>query len=141
MAEDENAPADPPSPFDHVSIRVRNLEASRDFYRAALLPLGLRPLYETPDSVGMGRTPGERATFWLAADPAAPTRSLHLCFRASARREVDDFHAAALSTGGRCNGPPGPRPEYDPGYYAAFVLDPDGNNLELVFRDPEVPTA
>lgn len=131
--------ASPASLFDHVSIRVRDLVASRAFYAAALAPLGLKPLYESPAFVGMGLAPGQRATFWLVADAASPTGSLHLCFRAASRAEVDDFHAAALSRGGRCNGGPSIRPEYDPGYYAAFVLDLEGNNIELVFRDPDRP--
>lgn len=138
MPEDENAPTSPASPFDHVALRVKDLAASRAFYLAALAPLGFDALYEGPGFVGMGTIPGQRASFWLAVDEASPTGSLHLCFRAACRDDVDDFHAAALSSGGRCNGAPGYRPEYHPGYYAAFVLDPAGNNIELVFREPEV---
>lgn len=127
----------PPSPFDHVSLRVRDLAASRSFYSAALAPIGLKPLYQGPHFVGMGLRPGERATFWLGTDTASPTGCLHLCFQATAREQVDAFHAGALAQGGQCNGPPGLRPEYHPGYYAAFALDPEGNNIEMVFRDPE----
>jgi catechol 2,3-dioxygenase-like lactoylglutathione lyase family enzyme len=141
MVDNDEVPRDPASPFDHLAIRVRDLEASKAFYSSALAPIGLQPLYLSPESVGMGSVPGERATFWLVADEVAPTGSLHLCFRATARGEVDDFHAAALSSGGQCNGAPGFRPEYHPGYYAAFVFDPDGNNIELVFRDPDVQPA
>jgi len=138
MTEDENACTSPAPPFDHVTIRVKDLAASRTFYCAALAPLGLQPLYESPEFVGVGSVSGQGASFWLVADEASPTGSLHLCFKAAARKEVDEFHAAALSSGGRCNGAPGLRPEYHPGYYAAFVFDPAGNNIELVFRDPGV---
>lgn len=138
MCTEPSPPGDPPSPFDHLALQVGDLAASLAFYQAALAPVGLQPLYEGPNSVGMGLHPGQRATFWLQPSEGSPTGSLHLCFKATARDQVEAFHAAALASGGRCNGPPGLRPEYHPGYYAAFVLDPDGNNIELVFRDLEV---
>lgn len=135
MRECGQAPQ-PLSCFDHISLRVRDLEASRAFYTSALTPLGYQPLYEDPGVVGFGMVPGDRATFWLMEDQAAPSGPMHLCFQAKSRAVVDEFYQKALAHGGRCNGAPGIRSEYSPGYYAAFVFGPEGINLELVFRDP-----
>jgi catechol 2,3-dioxygenase-like lactoylglutathione lyase family enzyme len=129
----------PSPPYDHVSLRVTDLEVSRAFYLAALAPVSFEVLYEFPEFLGMGS--GGRASLWLAADAAEPTAHVHLCFEASSAEAVDSFHAAALEAGGTCHGPPGLRPRYHPGYYAAFVLDPDGNNLELVFHDRALQAA
>ena len=125
--------ARPPTPYDHVSLRVSDLTASRAFYLAAREPLGFEVLYEFPEFLGMGA--GGRASLWLAADAAAPSAHVHLCFEAPDVAAVDAFHAAGLAAGGTDHGAPGFRPRYHPGYYAAFVLDPDGHNLELVFHD------
>ena len=122
--------------IDHVSLSVSDFKRSRAFYEAALAPLGVQLLWEIPSgpggpvvAVGYGRPP--RPTFWIAAGPlvSGPT---HVAFSASIRAEVDAFHVAALAAGGRDNGAPGLRPQYDPNYYGAFVLDPDGNNVEAV---------
>jgi catechol 2,3-dioxygenase-like lactoylglutathione lyase family enzyme len=112
--------------LDHLHLRVRDLDASRRFYEGAVAPLGL-------DVKG-----GEG---WFSidelfvSDDGSPTSGLHIAFQANDRDTVDRFHEAALGAGGRDNGGPGER-EYHPGYYAAFVLDPDGTNVEAVFHGP-----
>ena len=115
--------------IDHVHLRVRDLGASRRFYRAVLDALGL-PFGGEGDG-----------WFWAdelfvsAAGDGAPTERLHLAFQARDRETVHRFHAAALAAGGRDNGAPGERP-YHPGYYAAYALDPDGHNIEAVHHGP-----
>ncbi len=118
--------------IDHVKIGVSDLAASRDFYRRALTPLGFA-------EIGPWRTGTEEVAFGLedADDFAISTEypsgtSVHVAFAADRREQVDAFHAAALAAGGRDNGAPGLRPEYSADYYAAFVLDPDGHNIEAV---------
>jgi catechol 2,3-dioxygenase-like lactoylglutathione lyase family enzyme len=118
--------------IDHVAIGVSDLSRSIEFYTRALAPLGFGPL-------GSWREGGREASFGvddlddfgisLAYPVGAP---VHVCFAAETREEVDAFHAAALAAGGRDNGGPGLRPEYSEGYYGAFVLDPDGHNIEAV---------
>jgi catechol 2,3-dioxygenase-like lactoylglutathione lyase family enzyme len=123
--------------IDHVSIGVSDISRSIAFYDSALAPLGVKRLVaygdaEAPDHVGYGD--GKRPHFWLRR--GEPTQGyVHLAFTAPARELVDAFHDAALKGGGRDNGPPGPRPHYHPGYYGAFVLDPDGCNVEAVHHD------
>ena len=113
--------------LDHVHLRVSDVEASKRFYAAALAPLGLGLTGEGED--------------WFSADElfvsgdGTPTAGLHIAFQAAGRDVVDRFHEAALAAGGRDNGGPGER-SYHPGYYAAFVLDPDGTNVEAVFHGP-----
>ena len=111
---------------DHVHLRVRDLEWSRRFYQAALGALG-RELRS-----GDGWFSCDE--LWVSAD-GPPTQELHLAFQAADVDAVRRFHAAAVAAGGRDNGPPGER-AYHPGYFAAYVLDPDGNNLEAVFHGP-----
>jgi catechol 2,3-dioxygenase-like lactoylglutathione lyase family enzyme len=117
--------------FDHVSIGVRDLAAARRFYDAALAPLGFHCLSTSDGGLGYGK---DKPAFWVnqAARPVAPdTESgLHFCFLAPNKAAVDGFYAAALAAGGRDNGKPGLRPEYDGDYYAAFVYDPEGYRLE-----------
>ena len=117
---------------DHVTIGVGDLERSRTFYAHALLPLGFA-------EIGPSSDPGHEAAFGHddADDFAISTRygtgaTVHVAFAADRRDQVDAFYAAALASGGRDNGPPGPRPHYSDGYYGAFVLDPDGHNIEAV---------
>ena len=121
--------------IDHLSIGVRRLAGAKQFYDAALAPLGGRCLSEDKSSLGYG---SEGAVFWLyAVDnpvPADGRAGLHLCFRAPTRQSVDAFHAAALAAGGADAGAPGPRPEYTQPFYGAFVLDPDGFKVEAVCR-------
>jgi catechol 2,3-dioxygenase-like lactoylglutathione lyase family enzyme len=117
--------------FDHVSLGVRDLAASRRFYDAALAPLGYARLHAGADSLGYGR---DAVGLWIGPSaspvPADPASGLHFCFTAPSRDSVDAFHAAALAAGGGDNGGPGPRADYGPRYYAAFVTDPDGYRLE-----------
>jgi len=117
--------------LDHVSIGVRDLAAAKRFYDAALQPLGYACRSEGADSLGYGDSD---IAFWisLADRPVPPDEKsgLHFCFAAPSRGSVDAFHAAALRMGGTDNGAPGPRADYGPGYYAAFVCDPDGYRIE-----------
>ena len=121
--------------LDHVSIAVRDLKRSLAFYEAALTPLGIGRLMtygdegEGPRHVGFGRD--RKPFFWLGTgEPVAGY--VHVAFAAADRAAVDAFHRAALAAGGRDNGAPGLRPQYHAGYYGAFVLDPDGCNIEAV---------
>jgi catechol 2,3-dioxygenase-like lactoylglutathione lyase family enzyme len=118
----------------HISIGVSDVTAARAFYDAALAPLGYRCLYPGDDSAGYG---ADDAAFWLLQTtqpvPANPKSGLHICFVAPSRAAVDAFHAAALAGGGKDNGKPGVRPDYDANYYAAFVVDPDGYRLEAYY--------
>jgi catechol 2,3-dioxygenase-like lactoylglutathione lyase family enzyme len=117
--------------IDHVSIGVRDLKRSRRFYDAALAALGYACRSPGENSLGYGR---DREDFWVLAveRPVAADKGsgLHLCFKADGREAVDAFHAAALKSGGKDNGGPGLRADYGAGYYAAFVIDPDGYRLE-----------
>ena len=110
---------------------MRDLAASEAFYAAISSHAGLRVGRRWEQGVQFR---GESATFSLVADGRAPTEHLHLAFPAPDERTVQEFHAAALAWGYRSNGEPGERPHYHPGYYAAFALDPDGNNIESVFH-------
>ena len=113
--------------IDHVTLRVRDYEASKRFYRAALEPWGSREV-DFGDSTAFG-PPGSEDIVIKAGEPAA---EIHVAFAAPDRETVDRFYAAALAAGGRDNGAPGERPHYHPGYYAAYALDPDGNDVEAV---------
>jgi catechol 2,3-dioxygenase-like lactoylglutathione lyase family enzyme len=117
--------------LDHVSIGVRDIKAARKFYDAVLQPLGCTCLYEYEGGAGYG---AKAPQFWLNASespvPADDRSGLHFSFVAPSRASVDAFHAAALKAGGRDNGKPGPRPDYGPKYYAAFVYDRDGYRIE-----------
>jgi len=114
--------------FDHIGLRVANLEVSKRFYAAALEPLGARVTYEDAATIGFGT---DAATpFWLVRSDTPG--AAHVAFSALERGAVDLFHKAALRAGGRDSGSPGLRPDYGPHYYAAFVVDPDGHNIEAL---------
>jgi catechol 2,3-dioxygenase-like lactoylglutathione lyase family enzyme len=117
--------------FDHVSLRVRDFSKCLRSYSLALEPLGFvaQNVDEKGKSAGFG-PPGE-VRLWLGASDAAPS-SVHLAFAAKSRSAVKKFHAAALEAGGKDHGEPGLRKDYSPTYYAAFAIDPDGNNVEAV---------
>jgi catechol 2,3-dioxygenase-like lactoylglutathione lyase family enzyme len=118
--------------IDHVGFPVSDLDRSTAFYDAALAPLGLAAVMRVQDHVGYG---GDRPFFWIGGGDRPPLRGgLHVAFQAAGREEVDAFHAAALGAGGTDNGAPGLRPIYHPGYYGAYVLDPDGHNVEAVWH-------
>ncbi|MCE9572951.1 MAG: VOC family protein [Deltaproteobacteria bacterium] len=114
--------------FDHLGIRVTDLAASVRFYTAALAPLGL--VLASHDASGAGFGPPGAPALWLS--PGAAAGPVHVAFRAASPAAVLAFHRAGLEAGGRDNGRPGPRPDYGPTYHAAFLLDPDGNNVEAV---------
>ena len=121
--------------LDHVTIGVENIENSQRFYDRALRPLGIARLYgEENRFAGYGVSP--RAFFWIGIRNRPQTGS-HVAFAAEDRATVQRFYEAAIAAGGRDNGAPGLRPHYDPGYYGAFVLDPDGHNIEAVCRTNE----
>ncbi len=121
--------------FDHVSLRVSDFERSKAFYDRALKPLGIERLYaEGPMAVGYGVR--SKAFFWIGQHADAKGGA-HIAFPAPDHATVDRFYAEAMAAGGRDNGAPGLRPNYHPDYYGAFVLDPDGHNIEAVCRRPE----
>jgi catechol 2,3-dioxygenase-like lactoylglutathione lyase family enzyme len=118
--------------LDHVTIGTSNLARAIEFYDRALKPLGIERLY-ADGKTASGYGAGKKAFFWIGTRDAVMTGT-HVAFAAPDHPTVDAFHAAALAAGGRDNGAPGLRPHYDPGYYGAFVLDPDGHNIEAVCR-------
>lgn len=120
--------------IDHVTFQVSDLAKSKVFYEKAFKPLGYRVAF------------GEAGRFWafdindglfeiMQTETASPLTRLHVAFRVKSKAEVDEFHSAALAAGARDNGRPGPRPQYTPNYYAAFVLDPDGYNIEAMIDE------
>jgi catechol 2,3-dioxygenase-like lactoylglutathione lyase family enzyme len=119
--------------IDHVSVGVGDLERSARFYELALAPLGLLRLVTRPAMIGFGKSYPE---FWinLRANmaPVEPGSGVHICLRTKSSGDVDAFHTAALNAGGRSDGAPGLRPHDRVRYYAAFVVDPDGNRIEAV---------
>jgi catechol 2,3-dioxygenase-like lactoylglutathione lyase family enzyme len=116
--------------IDHLALRVRDVRRSRTFYERALEPFGVK-VVESSQGPGFAIEGG--GDFWIGEGepPAAP---VHVAFAAADRATVDKFHRAAVEAGGRDNGAPGLRPHYHAGYYAAYVIDPDGNNVEAVFH-------
>jgi len=120
--------------FDHIGIRSSSPEVLERFLLRALSPLGVTIAMRGPDSVGLGV--GGKPSLWIYPTYAPPT-PLHLAFAAKSRAHVDMFYAAAIEAGGQDNGPPGVRPSYHPSYYAAFVIAPDGHNVEVVCHVPE----
>ena len=119
--------------IDHVSIAVRDLAACGRFYETVLAAIGYSKLVVRPTTIGFGK---KYPDFWLnerrAMTPADQDSGTHICLRASSIEAVQAFHAAAMAGGGASDGPPGHRPEYSAGYYAAFVRDPEGNKIEAV---------
>ena len=127
--------------IDHISFAVSNMEQSKAFYLAALKPLGIAVVMEvTAEQTGADAHAGfgkdDKAFFWIGGG-VKPKGGTHVAFTAPTRADVDSFYRAALAAGGRDNGSPGLRPHYHPDYYGAFVLDPDGNNIEAACRRPE----
>ena len=127
--------------IDHLGLSVADLDRSKAFYQQALAPLGIELLMELTATetgahahAGFGR--GGKPFFWIG-DGGQTRSTAHVAFAASTRADVKAFHRAALAAGGRDNGAPGPRPHYHAHYFGAFVLDPDGNNIEAVCHKPE----
>ena len=123
--------------IDHTGFNVSDYALSRAFYQKALAPLGYRICLELESSAGFGAQRGGSdalgGDFWIGAgEPQAPR--MHVAFHAANEEEVNEFYRAAIEAGGKDNGAPGERPHYHPGYYAAFVLDPDGHNIEAVYH-------
>ena len=122
--------------FDHVKFGVTNFEASKAFYLKALEPLGIRIAGEGVPTYGIELvTPNSNASLCLFETREKPAH-LHIAFMAEKREQVDAFHRAALAAGAKDNGGPGVRPNYSATYYAAFVIDPDGHNIEVVCHEP-----
>ncbi|MEM7073659.1 MAG: VOC family protein [Pseudomonadota bacterium] len=125
--------------IDHITFGISDFDRSVAFYDAAFAPLGVTRLYNVPlkhtNDVRVTGYGDNRPWFWLAEEDTTKGK-LHVALQASDRAAVDAFHAAALRAGGLDNGPPGPRPHYHADYYGAFVLDPDGNNIEAVCHAP-----
>jgi len=125
--------------IDHTGVTVSDFIASKAFYERALAPIGYALIMELPASVtgstdvaGFGEPP--KPDFWISR--GSPNRPpIHVAFRVASRSAVDAFYAAAMAAGGRDNGAPGLRPHYHPHYYGAFVLDPDGHNIEAVCHE------
>lgn len=130
--------------IDHISVGVSDLERSAKFYDAVFAPLEMTRLVAQPATAGFGKSYPE---FWInlrsGMAPVPPESGTHICLRARSAEQVDAFFAAALEAGGRSDGAPGPRPEYHPTYYAAFVTDPDGNRIEVVtfLKDGQSPAS
>jgi len=129
-----------PFMIDHTGVAVSDIAASKAFYTAALAPIGYLLICEFPaaitghaDVAGFGEA--GKPDFWISrGQPNKPP--IHIAFRVTSRAAVDAFHAAALAAGGTDNGAPGIRAHYHPNYYGAFVLDPDGHNIEAVCHQP-----
>lgn len=126
--------------LDHITIRVADIAASRAFYDRALAPLGVKVVMdvsaeETGAEPYLGYGEGWKPYFWVAQEKPV-SGPLHIAFAAKDRASVDAFYAAAMAAGAADNGPPGLRADYHPNYYGAFVIDPDGHNLEAVCHAP-----
>lgn len=127
--------------IDHIGFPVSDYERAKAFYAKALAPLGYTLIMEVPDSLtesgasaaGFGR--GGKPDFWIGGEGGL-AKPMHVAILADDRASVDAFYAAAIAAGGRDNGPPGVRAHYHPDYYGAFVLDPDGHNIEAVCHKP-----
>jgi catechol 2,3-dioxygenase-like lactoylglutathione lyase family enzyme len=126
--------------IDHTGVSVSDFAASKAFYTKALQPIGYELLLDlSAELTGHGAAAGfgapPKPDFWIGSGtPNAPP--IHVAFRVASRAQVDAFYRAALAAGGRDNGAPGLRPDYHPNYYGAFVLDPDGHNIEAVCHEP-----
>jgi catechol 2,3-dioxygenase-like lactoylglutathione lyase family enzyme len=120
--------------IDHIGFAVRDLDKSKAFYAVALAPLGIRIVKEVEGAVGFNEE-GGRGGFWIDVHGQPPTAAVHVAFAARDHAQVHAFYEAALAAGARDNGAPGLRPRYHANYYGAFVLDPDGHNIEAVCHD------
>lgn len=122
--------------LDHLGISTRDYDVSRAFYEKALAPLGIRPMMVFDNEGGRTTGFGDTNPFLWIGEGGVVSGRLHIALSARSRAEVDAFYAAAIAAGGRDNGAPGLRPHYHKDYYGAFVLDPDGHNIEAVCHVP-----
>ena len=122
--------------FDHVVFGVSDYAASKGFFLQALAPLGVAVVSEGPLGIELCR-PNSNASLCIRLEPEERPSHLHLAFTAENRRQVQAFYRAALAAGAKDNGAPGLRPNYHANYYAAFVIGPDGHNIEAVCHEPE----
>lgn len=120
--------------IDHIGLRTRRFVEMSAFYEAVLAPLGYRKLFTYEGGAGFGREGA--ASLWIG-DAERASAGIHLAIASATRAGVDAFYEAAMMIGAQDNGAPSLRPNYSPNYYAAFVLDPDGNNIEAVCHQPE----
>lgn len=116
--------------YDHIGLKVKDLDASVSFYTASLAPLGHVLCTHEDDYAGFG--PAGAPALWLYPTKKSTGPGVHVALRAADHGAVDNFHRKGLKAGGKDNGKPGPRADYGPTYYAAFLIDPDGNNIEAV---------
>jgi len=120
--------------IDHTSVSVSDYEKAKEFYQKALATLGYKLSADLAQYKAAGFEQGGKADFWIGVrDAMAPT---HVAFAADSKEAVEQFHTAGVAAGGKDNGAPGYRTDYSPGYYASFVRDMDGNNIEVVWHDP-----
>jgi catechol-2,3-dioxygenase len=115
--------------YDHVGLRTKRFKVLESFYSRLLPTLGIERLAKYADTAGYGAK--RQPVLWIATSKKGPS-SVHLAFTAQTRADVDKFHRKAMKIGGKDNGAPGLRDDYGPKYYAAYVIDPDGNNVEAV---------
>jgi catechol 2,3-dioxygenase-like lactoylglutathione lyase family enzyme len=120
--------------IDHVTLNVRDLEACKAFYEQALRPVGYELMMDFPGGCGFG---ADRMPDFFLGHRGEPSAPVHIAFRSPDQKTVDGFHAAGLAAGGKDNGPPGYRRVYHEHYYGAYVLDPEGNNIEAVTHGSE----
>jgi len=120
--------------IDHIGLAVSDYEQSKAFFTQTLAPLGIGPVIEVKGRVGFGRH--GKPEFWFGTH-AQKQNPMHIAFVAESRAQVNAFHEAALKAGGKDNGPPGVREIYHPNYYGAFVIGPDGHNIEAVCHQPQ----
>lgn len=123
--------------MDHIGIPISDATRTKDFYEQLLAPLGWTCSGWRPGSFAVFKKQGAPALYFTVAQHIAQT---HLAFKAQTQLQVADFHRDALAVGATDNGSPGPRPDYGPSYYAAFVLDPDGHNVEVLVGGVSVPS-
>ena len=122
--------------FNHVQIKVKDLGRSRKFYDAIIAALGYKMVLEIEGVVvGYGTSVHDMFEIRQFDEKLPLSEHVHLAFNASCKEDVDAFYKSALASGGKCNGEPGFRPQYEDGYYAAFVIDPDGHNIEAVYSE------
>jgi catechol 2,3-dioxygenase-like lactoylglutathione lyase family enzyme len=125
--------------LDHISVYVKDYAAAKTFYAAALQPLGYSLQMEFTEWGVGGFGEAGKPDFWIST--REQDHNAHVAFLATSAEMVNAFYKAALAAGGKDNGAPGYRPDYSPGYYGAFIIDPSGNNIEAVYHDPNPPQA